>query len=402
MSQKIIIAGSGFAGFWAAISASRAISLAGKEDDVEVIVVSPSANLVIRPRLYEADLGSMAPDINGVFNEIGVRHIEGIVDGLDAENKTIKVVSNDGGREVLAYDRFVLATGSKLSMPPIPGLATCGFNVDTLESATKLDQHLKALANAPETDARNTVVIAGGGFTGLEGAAEMPGRLREIFGAETNVRVVIVDPSHEIGAEIGNSALPHIREALDGLGIEVRPGLRVTSIDAEGAVLSDGERIAASTVIWTAGMRAHGLASLIPGEHDNLGRLIVDSYLRAPREGSIFVTGDVAKAATDDEGNFAVMSCQHALSMGRVAGHNAAADLVGLPAFQYRQPKYVTCLDLGSWGALYTEGWDRQVRYVRDEAKNIKREINQVWIYPPAADRDALFAVASPDYVIVP
>jgi len=96
------------------------------------------------------------------------------------------------------------------------------------------------------------------------------------------------------------------------------------------------------------------------------------------------------------------MSCQHALSLGRVAGHNAAAELVGLPLHPYSQPKYVTCIDLGDWGALYTEGWDRQVRITREAAKAIKQEINRVWIYPPAADRDAVFAVANPDYVIVP
>lgn len=96
------------------------------------------------------------------------------------------------------------------------------------------------------------------------------------------------------------------------------------------------------------------------------------------------------------------MSCQHALSLGRVAGHNAAAELVGLPLHPYSQPKYVTCLDLGAWGALYTEGWDRQVRLTGAEGKALKRQINTEWIYPPKADRAAVFAVANPDYMIVP
>jgi NADH dehydrogenase len=108
------------------------------------------------------------------------------------------------------------------------------------------------------------------------------------------------------------------------------------------------------------------------------------------------------RAATDDAGNVAAMSCQHALSLGRVAGHNAAAELVGLPLHPYSQPKYVMCLDLGAWGALYTEGWDRQLRFEGEQGKAIKREINTVWIYPPAPDREAIFAVANPDYVIVP
>ena len=402
MTQRIIIAGSGFAGMWAAISASRAIALADKEGEVEVVMVSPSATLTIRPRLYEVVLDNMNPDIKAVLDAIGTRHIAGIVDGLNPDRKTVLIVHNDGTHETLAYDRFVLATGSRLFTPPIPGLTDHGFNVDTLQAAERLDAHLKSLIHAAPSEARNTVVVAGGGFTGLEGATEMPDRLRAVFGPEADFRVVIVDPATEIGAEMGASVVPVVREALDELGIERRVGVRVVAIDADGVTLSDGERIATSTVVWTAGMRAHELASLVPGEHDAFGRVIGDAFLRAPEADGIFVTGDTVKAATDDLGNFAAMSCQHALSLGRVAGHNAAAELVGLPTHPYSQPKYVTCLDLGAWGALYTEGWDRQISLVRVAGKKVKQEINQVWIYPPAADRNAIFTVANPDFVIVP
>lgn len=96
------------------------------------------------------------------------------------------------------------------------------------------------------------------------------------------------------------------------------------------------------------------------------------------------------------------MTCQHGLSLGRVAGHNAPAELVGLPTHPYSQLKYVTCLTLGPWGALYTDGWDRQVRFTREEGKKIKEEINQILIYSPAPNCDAVFAVANPDYVFVP
>jgi NADH dehydrogenase len=155
-------------------------------------------------------------------------------------------------------------------------------------------------------------------------------------------------------------------------------------------------------VVWTAGARANPLAAQIPGEHDRHGRIHVDAYLHAKQAANVFASGDVAHAASDDQGNVAVMSCQHALSLGRVAGHNAAAELVGLPLHAYSQPKYVTCLDLGVWGALYTEGWDRQIRLTGKDGKDLKREINTKWIYPPAADSNAVFAIANPDYVIVP
>lgn len=401
MSKRIIIAGSGFAGLWAALAAQRAIHLASQEQNIEVMMVSPSPNVGIRPRLYEAVLENMNPDISELLSVVGVKFLAGWVNKIDVDQQTIEVATTDGNKQNLSYDRFVLATGSTTFMPPIPGLKEYGFSVNTLEDAEKLDQHLKNLATKPANAARNTVVVAGGGLTGLETVTEMPERLRSILG-ETDVRVVLVDSSTEIGAAMGDQAASVIREALSELGVEGKAGLRVTALDVTGVTLSNGEKIETETVIWTAGMRANPLTSQIAGEKDNLGRLIGDAYLHAPEAKNIFVTGDTVKVPTDDLGNFNVMSCQHAMSLGRVAGYNAAAELVDLPLHPYSQPKYVTCVDLGPWGALYTEGWDRQVQFVREEAKKIKQEINTVWIYPPVADREAVFAIANPDFVIVP
>ncbi|KRA15634.1 hypothetical protein ASD70_02890 [Pseudomonas sp. Root569] len=106
--------------------------------------------------------------------------------------------------------------------------------------------------------------------------------------------------------------------------------------------------------------------------------------------------GDVAYTATDERGHFAATSCQHAIALGRYAGNNVAADLIGVAPMAYSQPKYVTCLDLGAWGAVYTEGWDRQLKLVRQEAKALKQQINSVWIYPPTADRAVALAAADP------
>ena len=129
---------------------------------------------------------------------------------------------------------------------------------------------------------------------------------------------------------------------------------------------------------------------------DPFGRLHVDSELRVKGVPTIFATGDVAYAATDDAGNHALMSCQHAISLGRSAGHNVAADLIGHPARAYSQPKYVTCLDLGAWGAVFTEGWQREVKLRGAEAKALKHQINSEWIYPPRANRAEIFAAADP------
>ena len=96
-----------------------------------------------------------------------------------------------------------------------------------------------------------------------------------------------------------------------------------------------------------------------------------------------------------------MMSCQHAMNLGRSAGHNAAADLLGLEQIPYSQPKYVTCLDLGPWGAVYTEGWEREVKLTGAEAKQLKHRINSEWIYPPRADRAEALAAADPLRIVV-
>lgn len=402
MTQTIVIAGSGFAGLWASISAARAVHLAGKDGAVKITVVSPAPELPIRPRLYEAAIDEMSPSITALLDAIGVEHVAGKIEAVDTAGRKVKVAGADGGVRELTYDRFVLATGSQLFTPDIPGLKTYAFNVDQVEGARALDAHLRALPGQAQSAARDTVVVAGGGFTGIETATELPHRLRDIFGQVQPPRVVLIEAAPEIGPDLGPGPRPQILEGLAACGVEVITAAPVSAIDADGVTLADGRRVDAKTVIWTAGMRASPLTAQIPGERDRLGRVVADPYLRAPSADGVFVTGDTALAATDDEGNVAAMSCQHALSLGRVAGHNAAAELVGLPTHAYSQPKYVTCLDLGAYGAVYSEGWDRQVKLVGPEAKKLKREINTVWIYPPAADRDAVFAVANPDFVIVP
>lgn len=405
MTQRIVIAGSGFAGLWAAMSAARAVYLSDKEptdSNIEIMMVSPEPRVGIRPRLYEAVLENMDPDIGPLLQEVGVKHLPGFIESIDTRKKAISVQKHGKDSITLPYDRLVLATGSELFHPPVPGLAKHTFSVNTLPDARKLDDHLQALASKPRSQARDTVVVVGGGLTGLETATEMPTRLRHILGAESESRVVIIDTAEQIGIGMGIESATIIAQALSDCGIEARAGVRVQEVNGNGVQLSSGEHIEANTVIWAAGMRASSLTAQVPGERDPLGRILGDEFLHAPGANGVFVTGDTVKVPTDDQGNYNVMSCQHAMSLGRVAGHNAAAELLDLPLHPYSQPKYVTCLDLGPWGALYTEGWDRQVHYIRGEGKKIKQEINTVWIYPPAPDREAVFSVANPDFVVVP
>jgi NADH dehydrogenase len=400
MSKRILIIGAGFAATHAALSAARLRDLQKvSSNSIEIVVVAPQAALTIRPRLYERNPESMIAPLTDLFKAVDVTFVQGTAKVIDTAGQKVTVQKPDGGERQLSYDRLVIATGSNLFRPPIPGLAEYAHSVNQISEAVALDAHLKALARRPASAKRNTVVVGGGGFTGIEVATEMPERLREILGRDVAPRVVIVERSVAIAPDMGAEARPHIMRAIRDLGIETRLGNGITSIDADGVTLSDGERIEASTTVWAAGMRASSLTAQVSAERDHLGRLIVDRNLAVPGVSHVFATGDTAKAASDDLGNFALMSCQHALRLGAFAGNNAAASLLGVEPEPYHQRAYVTCLDLGQPGALFTRGWDRKVDVTGAEAKAIKREINTVWIYPPKPDREAALAYAKPSTV---
>ncbi|WP_283184042.1 NAD(P)/FAD-dependent oxidoreductase [Pseudomonas svalbardensis] len=395
MKQHILVIGAGFGGMWTALSATRLFDIHG-HNDVEVTVLAPQAELRVRPRFYEPNAHQLVAPIGELFDAVGVNFIKGSAETIDVAQKRVGYLDASGNQQVCSYDKLVLATGSRLALPNTPGVAEHAFDVDQIEQAVRLENHLKSLVNLPESNARNTVVVAGGGFTGIETATEMPARLRAILGDRADIEVIIVDRGEKVGGSMGAEIAESIAEASIETGVKWRLKSSVVAVDENGVTLTDGQRIDAKTVVWTTGVRASSLTEQIPAERDHLGRLHVDAHLKVIGQEDIFATGDVAYAASDDFGNFALMTCQHAISLGRHAGNNVAAQILGVDPTPYSQPKYVTCLDLGAWGAVYTEGWDRQVKLIKEEAKALKTQINTMWIYPPAADRVTALASADP------
>ena len=389
MIQRILVLGGGFAGLWSAIGAARALdALDVGADRVEIVLIDRAAWHSIRVRNYEADLGDTRVAFDSVLGPIGVRRIEGEVTGIDVAGRTV-VYEARGERQTIAYDRLVFALGSRLARPPIKGLVEHAFDVDTHAGAARLNAHIATLKAG-----QSTVLVVGGGLTGIEAAAEMPGKLRAAGIASPHV--ILADHAARVGAGMGEGALPVIEEAFDALGVERRGGVSIASVDAQGAVLATGERIAAATVVWCAGMQAHPLTAQFPVERDRLGRLPVEPSLKIKGLAAEFAAGDCAWFLIDGE-HSSVMSCQHGRPMGRFAGHNVVCDLLGRPLLPLRIDGYVTILDLGPWGAVYTEGWDRRLVSRGAPAKRTKETINRERIYPPrSGDRRAILDAAAP------
>lgn len=397
--RRILVLGGGFAGLWSALSAARQLDQLGVGPEaIDVLLVNRDAFHGIRVRNYEADLSPLRVPLEAVLGPAGVRWLVGDVSAIDLHGQSVQV-QTQAGLQILAYDRLVFALGSQLLRPQVSGLAEHGLDVDTYGGASRLQQHLGALAERPDGPGRFTAVVVGAGLTGIEAACELPARLRAVqerAGLSGPVRVVLVDHNPQVGSDMGDSAQPVIEEALAGLGVELRLGVRVDGLDGSEIRFDSGEVIATETVVWCAGMRANPLAAGCGVATDALGRLPVDAVLRVEGLADVFAAGDSARLALED-GHSTVMSCQHGRPMGRFAGHNAVCDLLGLPLLPLRIDWYTTILDLGPWGALYTEGWDRQVVATGETAKRTKRLINGERIYPPlTGDRAEILAAAAP------
>ncbi|WP_433492025.1 NAD(P)/FAD-dependent oxidoreductase [Nocardia grenadensis] len=385
----IVVLGGGFAGVWSAAAAVRLARAAGR--DLPVTLIDPGDDLVIRPRLYQADPDRMRVSLDRILGPVGVRRIAGTATAVHTADRTVTVVGRDGETDEVPWERLILATGSRLVRPDLPG-AELLHNVDTLPAAAALDAHLRRLPEMPSGAGRFTAVVVGAGFTGLEIATELVDRLRAVAGNE-QVRVVLVERADTVGPELGPGPRPQIHQALTTLGVEQRLGVSPGAVQPDGVTLSDGTRIAARTVVWTAGVRASRLTADIPADRDGLGRLPVDEQLRVLGVPGVYAAGDTA-AAQAEPGHPVLQCCQHALQLGKFAGHNAAAELFGLPAVPFTPAPYVTCLDLGSAGAVFTNGWERQVAATGEAAKVRKRKVNEWWIYPPTDDPGELLRQA--------
>jgi NADH:ubiquinone reductase (H+-translocating) len=398
MKRQILVLGGGFAGLWSAVGAARKLAEEQAETQAEITLVERTTYHNIRVRNYEADLSDVCIPLRDVLSPIGVRIVNGEVLDIDAVGGRVLVKATEGVR-ALGYDRLIMALGSELARPPIPGLTAHAFDVDTFAAASRLAQHIEALAELAATQGQFTAVVMGAGLTGLEVATALPERLRRVS-ERTNssepVRVVVVDRLAYVGSDMGDSARPFIVEALRSLGIEQRTGVDISSIEADGVVLNSGERIEAATLIWCGGMRANPLTEKLPGTRDRFGRLVVDEMMRVVGVPNVLAAGDVACAKFDGD-HASVMSCQHGRPMGRFAGHNAAADLLGQPLLPLHIGWYTTILDLGPWGAVYTSGWDRNVIASGSAAKATKQTINCQRIYPPRTKRrEDILAAAAP------
>jgi NADH:ubiquinone reductase (H+-translocating) len=322
-----LVLGGGFAGGYVA-------RLLGKR---RATIVSPENFMLYTPMLPEAASGTLEPRHVVVPLRMMCPHAElllGRATSLDREHRRVHVETEEGAA-VVRYERLVVALGAVSRTLPIPGLADHALGFKGLADAIHLRNHvlrrLEAAASAATDEDRGrelTFVFVGAGYAGVEALAELADLVRDALRyypelGHTQQHWVLVDAAPKILPEIPTGLGDYAAHQLAGRGVDIRVGTTLESVEPHAAVLSDGDRILTSTVVWTAGVRANPANELLGLPLDERGRVRVDATLQVEGEQHVWSLGDGARvpnAATP--GNFDPPTCQHALRQARRLAKN--------------------------------------------------------------------------------
>jgi NADH dehydrogenase len=323
----VVIVGGGFGGLAAAKALRRA--------PVNVLLIDRSNHHVFQPLLYQVATSVLAPGqiaspIRGLLaDQKNASVMLGTVTGIDPVTQHVIVDADDKKQIQVAYDYLVLATGATHSYFGHDEFAHFAPGLKSLADAESLRNHiLVAFENAeieedPERrKALMTFIMVGAGPTGVEMASAIAEMVRTTLHKNfrriepRSAQIVLVDmgkrPLGTFAEELSETA----RQRLLQLGVDVRLGKAVQSIDADGAVVGD-ERIPSRTVIWTAGVAPSPAGKWLGCEVDRAGRVRIRQDLTVQDHPEIFVIGDTA--SLDQDGRPLPGVAQVAMQQGRYA-----------------------------------------------------------------------------------
>ena len=346
-ARRILIIGGGQVGLFVALGLARRL----RRSPADVVLVNPESFMVYQSFLPEAASGSIEPrhvvvPLRTVLKR--TRLVIGEVTGLDHQRRVATVQPSVGSPYELPYDQVVLALGSVSRVLPIPGLQDHAVGFKTVTEAIYLRNQLLSRMDAADSAGDSalraralTFVFVGGGYAGVEAMAELedlarfacryyPGVRRE------DMRWVLVEAAPRILPEIGEGLGEYALERLRRRDIEVF--LSTTLQSAEGGVvtLSSGERFAADTLVWTAGVRPAPAAAHMGLPVDERGRIDVDEILRVRGTEGAWAAGDCAAVPDIVSGGLAPPRAQHALRQAKRLARNVAAAARGRPLIAYR------------------------------------------------------------------
>jgi NADH:ubiquinone reductase (H+-translocating) len=344
----ILILGGGFAGAWLArILDKRGVesTLVNHENFMLFASLLPeAASGSLEPRHVVVPLRMMCPRSDLLVGHAG---------SLDLAGQTVQVETEE---EMLTvrYEQLVVAFGAVARALPIPGLREHALGFKSLEDAIQLRNHVlrrleaAAAATTPEHRKRElTFVFVGAGYAGVEALAELHELARDALRYYPEIRHepqrwILVDAAPKILPEIPRRLGEYAAKQLTKRGIDIRVGTTLDRLEEHAATLSDGETIPTSTLVWTAGVRAHPELESLGLPLDERGRIQVDELLRVEGQENVWALGDSARVpnqATPDHPD--PPTSQHALRQAR----RLAKNLSGEPKpYRYRMLGQVATL----------------------------------------------------------
>ncbi|WP_369023319.1 NAD(P)/FAD-dependent oxidoreductase [Nocardia cyriacigeorgica] len=329
MKHRIVVLGAGYAGANAAGRLARRLHPA----DVDITVVNAGAEFVERVRMHQAATGQQLPHrpLTDVFAGTGVGVLVAQVNAVDVESKTVTLTAADGDRE-LAYDTLVYALGSTAAHGGVPGVAEYAHDIAGKQSALRVRDRLAGLG------AGATVLIVGGGLTGIEAASE-------IADARPDLDVAIAVRGR-LGEWLSEKAGQHLRTAFAELGITVHEHTEITRVEQGGVVAEGGRTIGSQLTVWTAGFAVHPIAAASTLEVSATGQIVVDDTMRSLSHPDVYAVGDAA-LAPGANGQPLRMSCASGVPSAQHAADAIAARLTGRKVPRNEIGYTAQCISLG-------------------------------------------------------
>ncbi len=342
--RRVLILGGGFAGAYTALHLEKKL---GRNSDVEIALVAKENFVLFTPMLHEvAGADVSVTDIVQPLRKMLRQTRVGIADvmSIDLVKKQVRIRHAGLAKELdVSYDQLVLALGAVTNFYRTPGLEEHALTMKSLGDAilvrNRVIDALGVADNQPEEAERKktlTVVVAGGGFAGVETA----GAVNDLFlGAikfyprlhKDVPRVVLVHPGEYILPELSESLGRYAEKKMGQRGVEVRLKTRVTGFDGQAVTLDDGTMIATRMLIWTAGITPPPLISTLPCATQR-GRVVANECLQVPDWPGVWALGDCALVPDPlQPGKFYPPTAQHATRQAAVLAANIAAALRGQP-----------------------------------------------------------------------
>jgi NADH dehydrogenase len=322
-----------------------------RPDEAEIVVLSRENYTLFTPMLPEVTSGEL--EVRHVVTPIREqlrrsRFVLADVDEIDVGASKVKYHHVLTGTSVVQpFDQLVLALGASTSTFGLPGVAEHTWALKTLDDADALRNHLVWLLELGDTiddDARRkrllTLVVVGGGFTGVETAGEIVELFRSVLRfykrlQPKQVKMILVEAGPTLLAGLPAKMGEYSRRVLERRGVEVITGDGVTGADSSRLNLQSGRRIETETIIWSAGVQPSRTVAKAALPRTKRGAIETQSDMRVAGIAGVWALGDCA-SIPDGEGGVYPATAQHAIREGPCLADNIVAVLRGKPTKPFR------------------------------------------------------------------